>query len=140
MRTPSLRAAWLLWCLLMPAQLFADDEPRDETTRWVPSLGAWSSVLVQSADGEASSSDVSFNRTVRTRVFNPTPPAGFVEQIAIQNLTTPVRPSVSDDDRLVTATIVGTLELMTPGFQQIPGRPRFFVIERGEAARAQAAA
>ena len=43
------------------------------------------------------------------------------------DFTTPLRPPVANDDRLVTPSMSGTLELMTPGIQALPGRPRFFV-------------
>jgi hypothetical protein len=127
MRFPSICVASLA-CVLLPALGHAEDEARpDETTRWTPAIGAWSSVLIQHADASTSSSDVSFDSTVRTRVFQPTPfPGAFVEQITIENVTNPLQPPASGDDRLVTAAISGTLELMTPGIQRIPGRPRFF--------------
>jgi hypothetical protein len=130
MRPPSNRVAWLSLCLWLPLQAFADDAAkRDESTRWVPSIGVVAGIWIQDVDASVRSSDVSYTQLQRTRVFDPSiPPFGaFVEQQTFVDFTNPVRPSVDDDDRLVTPSMSGTLELMTPGIQALPGRPRFFV-------------
>jgi hypothetical protein len=126
---PTLAWRLALALLLSLASSRVEAEPRDESTQWVPSFGIRSGMLGQEASGSVSSGTVSYRRTERARVFRTRPPpARFVEQITFRNITdAPIRPSDEGDDLLLTPFVGGTLELMTPGLQMIPGRPRLFV-------------
>ena len=110
----------------------AVDAVRDETTRWVPSIGARSALIGQNAEADFGSSNVSYQRVVRTRVTNPRPPPNFIERTRNENIDQPIRPVGAGDDIMLTPFVAGTIELMTPGLQIIPGKPRLFV--RGDAA------
>jgi hypothetical protein len=103
-------------------------EPRDESTRWVPAIGFRSGLLGQNASADVVSGNVIYQRTTRERVFRTRPPPqGFFERVTTQNINTQIRPGADGDDLLLTPFVGGTLELMTPGLQMLPGRPRLFV-------------
>ena len=125
---PTLARRLALALLLLLPAVGRADEPADETTRWVPAFGVRSGMLGQNASADVSSSNVSYVRTTRTRVPNPRrPPPNFIERVTTQLINTPIRPSAAGDDLMMTPFVGGTLELMTPGLQMLPGRPRLFV-------------
>jgi hypothetical protein len=104
------------WVLLSHA---AGAQTRDESERWVPSLALKNVFLGQRVEGDIASSDITWTRTVRTR-------QGGQEIVTQVPMTAPLRPPSSGDDVLLSALVGGDLELMTPGWQAIPGRPRLF--------------
>jgi hypothetical protein len=118
---PSFRSAFLLLVLACPLARSAGAQAPDETERWVPSLGITSGVIAQKADASTDSSGITYNLTSR-RVVNGT-------EVVTTVLTTNehLRPPTTGDDILITPFVGGTLELMTPGLQSIPGKPRLFV-------------
>jgi len=121
MRTPP--SPRLLALLVVAGALArpAAAQPRDETERWVPSLGATSGIVAQSADAAVTSSDITFLQTSRVAV-------SLMEVVTVTEVTNAnLRPPTEGDDLLVTPWVGGTAELMTPGIQMLPGRPRFFV-------------
>jgi hypothetical protein len=99
----------------------ADD--RDETERWVPSIGVISGVVGQNSDASTDSGDVTYVKTSRVRNTS-FPPNVLITQ---QTLTNPLRPSTDGDDLLMTPFVGGSLELMTPGWRSLPAKPRLFV-------------
>jgi hypothetical protein len=104
-------------------------EPRDETERWVPALGGTSGVFGQTANAGVTSSGITYVLTSRTA---PNPNTEIVTVTTVTNAN--LRPPAEGDDVLVTPYVGGTAELMTPGIQALPGRPRFFV--RGDVSAA----
>jgi hypothetical protein len=96
-------------------------EPADETERWVPSLGGTSGIVGQPADGSVTSSGISYLLTTRTA---PNPNTEVVTVTTVTNAN--LRPPVDGDDLMLFPWVGGTAELMTPGIQALPGRPRFF--------------
>lgn len=116
----------------------------DETQRWVPAFALFSGVFGQQAEGSVQSGTVSFQRTSRpirnvpgvTCPPAPTPlPTGWqcppLPREPAPLVTTPVtnliRPSAADHDLFVTPFVGLSIEMMTPGFQEVPGRPRLFL-------------
>jgi len=87
--------------------------PRDETELWVPALSFYSGALIQDADSAIDSSPV----------LGPGAKLGCPDPLS----NTCIRRPVSGDDRQVTPFVLASLELMTPGVQSWPGRPRAFV-------------
>jgi hypothetical protein len=92
----------LLMCLLVSGVADASEEARsrDETSRWIPSIGFFSGIVAQDGTGKVSTSGGGGNL---------------------------LRPSAKGDDTLVTPMVGGEIELMTPGLASLPGRPRLFV-------------
>ncbi|HVH16704.1 MAG TPA: hypothetical protein VNF72_00265 [Myxococcota bacterium] len=117
---PSCRTAFLLLVVASALARSAAAQARDETERWVPSLGIASGVIAQKANASTDSTGLTYNFTSR-RVVNG-------QQVVTTTPTTNehLRPPTSGDDVLVTPFVGGTLELMTPGLQSIPGKPRMF--------------
>jgi hypothetical protein len=131
---PTALARLSLLLALVPLAASAQDAARDETTRWVPSIGARSALIGQNAEAHFGSSNVTYQRTVRSRVPNNRPPPSFIERVTQQQINTPIRPPGAGDDVMLTPFVAGSVELMTPGLQMIPGKPRLFV--RGDAGAA----
>ena len=94
--------------VLMPGATAAESES-DEVGRWVPALAVRSAILAQKAEASVSSGNI----------LGP----GF-PYFAIGSKIRPT--DESDEDRMVTPIVSGSLELMTPGWQDLPGRPRLF--------------
>lgn len=122
MRTPppslAVRLALLLVCIALASASSA--ESRDETERWVPAIGGTSGIFAQSADAAVTSSDITYTLTSRV-------PVNLVEVVTVTTVTNEhLRPPTDGDDLLVTPWVGGTAELMTPGLQALPGRPRLF--------------
>jgi hypothetical protein len=130
---PTALARLSLLLALVPLSALAQD-PVDETTRWVPSIGARSALIGQNAEASSSASNISYQRTRRVRELRPNPPPQFRERIVFENIDAPIRPSVDGEDVMLAPFVAGSVELMTPGLQMIPGKPRFFV--RGDAGAA----
>lgn len=124
---PTLARRLALALPLLLCSVSVGAEPPDESTRWVPSIGVRSGMLGQDASADVTSSTIRYQRTIRTRVQNPRPPPPFIERVTRQTIFQQIRPSASGDDLLMTPFVGGTLELMTPGLQMLPGRPRLFV-------------
>ena len=105
-----------------PRSGVAADDPaptlqtRDETERWVPSFGFFSGVLAQNAEGSAATSNITYRQTSYFRSF---------QSQTIQ--TEPLQAMASNDDIFVTPYVGLSTELMTPGLQDVPGRPRLFM-------------
>lgn len=93
---------------LLPAAATAD--PESELGRWVPSLAVRSAALVQEAEATVRSGDI----------LGP----GF-PYFAIGPKIRPT--DESGDDRMIAATVLGSLELMAPAWRSLPGDPRLFV-------------
>jgi hypothetical protein len=132
---PTALARLSLLLALVPLAASAQDAPRDETTRWVPSVGARSALIGQNAEAKFESSNVSYVRSVRRRVPNTRPPPAFIEPPPrMDSINQPIRPPGAGDDLMLTPFVAGSVELMTPGLQMLPGKPRLFV--RGDAGAA----
>ena len=101
-------------------QAATEEKPKDETERWVPAFSFYSGVLVQDAEGEASS----------TLLTGPGAPSPL--DCLDGTTTNQVRCPASGDDLMLTPFVAGSVELMTPGLTSVPGRPRLFV--HGDAA------
>lgn len=86
---------------------------RDETELWVPSLSFFGAGVMQDAKGRSSTSDLMANTDTAAHLCETDPLC--------------VRPSASGSDLQVTPIVGASLELMTPGIQDVPGRPRAFV-------------
>ncbi len=128
---------------------------RDETERWVPSFSIYAGVLFQDSDAIANA-DSPPEEDADSGIICPQPvvpgctawpgdlpqefPGLFGEAIRSKFDVDPDNPNLSlispigaaiDDDLLVTPFVLGSVEIMTPGLQFLPTRPRFFV--RGDA-------
>jgi hypothetical protein len=126
--------------------------PEDETTRWVPSLAAISRLIGQKAEGSVDSTSTVRYRLTQNPVVNvpglkcpvpaPTNPTCRVPRqpatptssvftrpisVIVGGATTTI-PPLPDVGRalMLTPASLGSLELMTPGVQAVPGRPRLF--------------
>jgi hypothetical protein len=123
MRTsPSLRIFTFLLIASGSLASASSADPRDETERWVPALGGTSGIFGQTADAGVTSSGITYVMTSRTS------PDFVNEVVTVTTVTNEnLRPPTDGDDVLVTPYVGGTAELMTPGIQSLPGRPRFFV-------------
>lgn len=116
----------VLGVVLAHGVALAQEEPVDETERWVPAFGVYSGALVQKASGSVFSSQfLNANRTDCAGPF-PSSPVGPAPGPA-PSCPNYVRPSVSGSDIMVAPFVGGTLELMAPSWTPIPGRPRLFV-------------
>ena len=119
---PSCRNTFLLLAVACALARSAAAQTRDETERWVPSLGITSGVIAQKADASSTSTGITYLFTSRSAP-NPNTEVITVTQVTNAN----VRPPTDGDDILITPFVGGTLELMTPGLQSIPGKPRLFM-------------
>jgi hypothetical protein len=110
----------------MPA---APAEPvvRDETERWVPSVAIFSGVIAADIEADVESSEMG-PRLLYTP-FSPRPPDRPDFSVFETTVIPPelVRPPAFGDDTNVEPFIGGQFELMSPGLQKIPGRPRLYV-------------
>lgn len=110
----------------MPA---APAEPvvKDETERWVPSVALFSGVIAGDIEAEVASSEMESRLLYIPNSPRPAdrPDFSFFER----ELLPPelVRPPAFGDDTNVDPFIGGQFEVMTPGLQKLPGRPRFYV-------------
>jgi hypothetical protein len=93
-------------------------ETADETERWVPSFGFFSGTFAQNAEGTVDTSVIRYRSTTYP-VQNPTPTTRI--------LTQPLQTSANNDDLFVTPYVGLSTEMMTPGLQGLPGRPRLFL-------------
>lgn len=105
----------------LPVPEARDPEARDETQRWVPGFGFSSGVFAQNAEGSVTSSNVRYTLTSF--------PVGLPPQFPpfTRVVSEPLSPSASGDDLFVTPFVGLSTEMMTPGLQGVPGRPRLFV-------------
>lgn len=118
---PSCRTAFLVLVVACALSRSAAAQARDETERWVPSFGITSGVIAQKADASSTSTGITYLFTSRSA------PNPFTEVVTVTEVTNAnVRPPTDGDDILITPFVGGTLELMTPGLQSIPGKPRLF--------------
>ena len=109
---------------------------RDETERWVPSLALTSGLLVQGGTGAAAATNVqSYSYAPYEgdldEPYDPTKPGCEVSgspQVPRCPflLNAPPQPDISDSSSLLAPTVGADLELMTPGWTSMIGRPRFF--------------
>lgn len=110
---------------LAPCTLLCDAaaaQTRDESERWIPSFAPKFVVLGQRADAEITSNSLTYERTVRVRSTSGPP----VDVVTMETVTSQLRPPTDGDDVLLAALVGGDVELMTPGWQALPGRPRLF--------------
>jgi len=108
--------------------------PRDETERWVPSFAVFSGVVAADLEADVESGIIA-TRNFYDPIFGPTDPFPFNGPFDFPNTRPnerfkgpePVRPAARGDDLNLEPFIGGQLELMTPGLQKVPGRPRLYV-------------
>jgi hypothetical protein len=116
-----------------PSGAAGEPEAKDETERWVPAFAVFSGALVQGADGAAWNDGFEYMHTDRkVRVRNHTiegEPKKVKERYEV--VTETIRQSKIWDevgeDLMVGPVVGGSAEIMTPGLQSVPGRPRFFL-------------
>jgi hypothetical protein len=113
-----------------PTGAAGDPQAKDETERWVPAIAVFSGALVQGADGTAQNDGFQYVLTTRT-VENVRHGPGPANREKVEVVTETIEDSkiwdVVDNDILVGPVVGGSAELMTPGLQSVPGRPRLFV-------------
>jgi hypothetical protein len=110
------KAYWLLLSGVALACMGAGSaaaEPVDERElgRWVPSFSLLSGISAQKAEGHLATSDI----------VGPEDPAGNSEHPLL-----PGTPA-TDRTRMMTPFVGGSIELMTPAWKSLPGRPRAYV-------------
>ncbi|MGI9591583.1 MAG: hypothetical protein ACR2P8_09460, partial [Myxococcota bacterium] len=100
---------------------------RDETERWVPSLSFFGAALIQDADSSAASRPLYDPLGANSQVPTIRNGRSIQEEICLNGDLDCVRTTASGNDRQVTPLVSASLELMSPGVQSWPGRPRAFV-------------
>jgi len=131
-------AGLLLWA----GAAHAEPGPPDETERWVPSFslrsgvtahdlsGAMSSLVVSHFEEELTPGGPPVTLPANPRIVKPTitvqrPASSSV--LSFISSDQPVFPPAESDQLVMNPWVGGSIEIMTPGLQFLPTRPRFFV-------------